>query len=1021
MIDPFLAELEGGWFRWLKYFFPQYCHKPFSAHQIEFWDWVWSIEPDSGGECRVLIWPRGHSKCYEEHTEVLKADGTRVAIKDISIGESILSFNQQTNKIEIDRVANKWDSGTKECVSILTRSGKRVDVSLDHRMLTFEGWKEARYITKFDRIASPRFTPTLTTETRTNEEIRLLAYMIAEGSCSSGNSGFTNADRLIVDDFHHCAKAMGIGVSKGPRYSYRMVGGRPWLKEMGLHGHTAYTKRVPDWVFRLSPEQKWQFIGALIDTDGYIDIAQDVIGIALANPLLIEDIGYILLQLGVVTIVCYKHNDKAGAWELRVDKDCLQKCKDNLPLILKHERLAAVQPEKRYSLIDTYPREVARNLPKGVNRLLRDKKGIRAGTAYEITRKKMRRLISFYPNQAWVDLEASEVFWDQVLEVEPIGQCDTFDVEVEKNHSLIAGGLIGHNSTSVEMAIVALACRRKRKFAVYLSGTQEQANYHLRNIQNMFESPTIKQFYPEHSEPKLNNQGYSLGWSVDRLTTSGGFVVQGIGLEKEVRGIKVNEERPDLVAGDDIDRLHESAGSVQKKIEIVTESIIPIGTANKTITMFVQNLIHDYSFFSRLADPTTDFLAYRKVSGPYVAVEGLEYEPRKGKPGYQITAGRATWEGLDLAACQAKLDESGLRGFLREFQNDVSGTTQNALLSSFKPTHHLITRSAFRKYFGIAEEGQPPVFTVPMEWERGRGLDWGTTPKHPTVCSYIARPSEAYGLTDCLFWYREFCLPTYPPASDEPELVWPGKVAKMLNLLQKASGEIDVHFYISVMSHEQPGVKNTFVHEMPEGEKLSFVQWKPNANAGLAQMQEYLAIDESEPHPFNVYPEGHEKAGQPLQGRPRMYFICEDEQAKLYMSGKQLKVSMAKNSEGFARARFEIPRYRKKIDVGGVEGKEAEKIDDDWVDSAKGILEYFGPRVGALPVSEVRYRALPKTLTNEAIAKIANPEQQAMAWMSQQLALAKMEKAEGITPEYAGINWQAARRDSMENLLKGAY
>lgn len=76
--DPRL-ELESDWALWLATLFPHVVTKPFGPHQAEFWDWLWSVQPDLRPDPRVDLWARGHSKTTsgELATVSLAARGLR--------------------------------------------------------------------------------------------------------------------------------------------------------------------------------------------------------------------------------------------------------------------------------------------------------------------------------------------------------------------------------------------------------------------------------------------------------------------------------------------------------------------------------------------------------------------------------------------------------------------------------------------------------------------------------------------------------------------------------------------------------------------------------------------------------------------------------------------------------------------------------------------------------------------------------------------------------------------------------
>ncbi len=129
--------------------------------------------------------------------------------------------------------------------------------------------------------------------------------------------------------------------------------------------------------------------------------------------------------------------------------------------------------------------------------------------------------------------------------------------------------------------------------------------------------------------------------------------------------------RPDAMILDDLDRQTDGLDLVEKKISILTRSILPAGTDDLAV-LAVQNLIHSDGIFARLAglsDQPADFLADRVVSGPHPALIGAVYEQRDGRA--YVVAGTPTWEGQNRAACQRMIDTYGLSAFKVECQHDV--------------------------------------------------------------------------------------------------------------------------------------------------------------------------------------------------------------------------------------------------------------------------------------------------------------------------------------------------------------
>lgn len=231
----------------------------------------------------------------------------------------------------------------------------------------------------------------------------------------------------------------------------------------------------------------------------------------------------------------------------------------------------------------------------------------------------------------------------------------------------------GAKSTSAELATVALGARERRRYVLYVSETQEQADDHVANIAALLESDSIARHYPTMGQRLVGKFGNPKGWRRNRVRAASGFTVDAIGLDTASRGVKLEDARPDLIVLDDIDGSHDTLVTTHKKIKTLTHALLPAGSSD-VATLAVQNLIIPNGVFARLASKRADFLADRIVSGPHPAVEGLVYTfdlDAEGQPQYRITAGTATWAGQSLAVCEKQMRDWGYRAFLEEAQHKV--------------------------------------------------------------------------------------------------------------------------------------------------------------------------------------------------------------------------------------------------------------------------------------------------------------------------------------------------------------
>lgn len=261
--------------------------------------------------------------------------------------------------------------------------------------------------------------------------------------------------------------------------------------------------------------------------------------------------------------------------------------------------------------------------------------------------------------QPFADHQAD--FWQHIVSIEP-------GIKPAAFFAIWPRG--GAKSTNAEGATVYLGAKDRRKFCLYVRSVQDKANESVQNIAAMLESSQVARYYPQLSERKVGKYRNSKGWNISTLRCANDFNVVALGFDAAVRGVKIEEYRPDLIVLDDIDNKDDTFETVEKKISTLTDDILPAGSHDAAI-IGIQNLVHYGSIFKRISDGKAEFLYNRIVSGPYPAIEGLEYEAKPGG-GYRITAGHPIWQGQDLETCEAQINEWGPDSFIKEAQQVVT-------------------------------------------------------------------------------------------------------------------------------------------------------------------------------------------------------------------------------------------------------------------------------------------------------------------------------------------------------------
>lgn len=263
-------------------------------------------------------------------------------------------------------------------------------------------------------------------------------------------------------------------------------------------------------------------------------------------------------------------------------------------------------------------------------------------------------------------------------------------------------------------------------------GKQSQADDHVANVANLLESRTIALAYPTLGKRLLNLYGSSRGWRRNRIRSEAGLTVDALGLDVAIRGVKLEEQRPDLIIFDDVDDRVDSMDTIQKKITSITTKILPAGSTDAA-TIFIQNLVHYEGIAARLAGVASeeaDFLTDREVIGPIPAVIGLKTEPIPGTMKHRITAGTPTWVGQDIETCEYQINKYSLRAFLSEAQHK-------------RP---LPDEPAFPE-FDVSVHVCKPL-PIPKSWPRWRAVDYGYAV--PYCCLWFTRSPSG-----TIYIYRE--------------------------------------------------------------------------------------------------------------------------------------------------------------------------------------------------------------------------------------------------------------------------
>jgi hypothetical protein len=576
---------------------------------------------------------------------------------------------------------------------------------------------------------------------------------------------------------------------------------------------------------------------------------------------------------------------------------------------------------------------------------------------------------------------------------------------VDENGSIVPPACLwivnrgGNKSTSAAGLAVGLGARKKRKYGLVITRTETQGDTHVRRVNSMLLSSAVGQVYPGMAEPQVKEVGtrkQTAAWNRTQLTTADGWTLQSFSLLASLRGVGLEEYRPDFIWITDIDDEHDSVGMVKTLLNALSSSVLAT-MASDCMVVFDQNLIHRGSALNQIYTRQTDVLSERVTVGPVPALYDVdEHSYKREHERWKIVSGRPSWPGgMSRDECESKLNLWGKDTWEREAQHNINLPYEDAVYGMFDPVYHVITWDEFAQFYSAHDKfGEWKVFTgdgkprLPAPGYKSMAQDWGNNPKHPCANRWLWWPGQRMPLTDSLFFYREMCWPRFPKV-DGDDRVGPSplQVAKAIHRAE-TPWEEKKNMLHRMASHERPEIVRAYERDLSEAnvEPLEFEQINTSeAREGILHMQNFLTIIKDEAHPFRIDPRTLETvpshlcrickrthAGFHLQGRPRGYFIVANGQGELYTDAMgQLAVKPAIDELGMARTRDEYPNYRKPDTSEGAEKKDAPKLRDDVIDCDRALVGRVGPQIEPLTAEQRAFLWVENRLPLSAIEQMS--------------------------------------------------
>ena len=430
-------------------------------------------------------------ECVTGDTKVFLADGQVIDIQSlIDTKANVLSVTNDTQKITEQSSELIWNVGKKPIFEVKLASGRSIKCTEEHKLLTYNEWKNVGSLKEDDRVALIRTLPEpMQPCTIEDEKIILLAHLIGDGSYLKGKPlRYTTASEANSEIVKLCAeKAFGLKVNRheskgnwhqlvfsGNGNRWHPAGLNLWLKEQGIFDQRSHIKHFPSFIFSLSNKQLALFYRHLWATDGTIYTPKEnvrtasKIAFSTNSQKLASDVANLLLRFSIVARIKLvnqgerykpmysveisgkedqlKFINQIGAFGEKIEKlEQLKKHLDNI----KSNTNADTLPSEFFQDVKNKMKE------KGISqRAMAAQRGTSYGGTSHFSFDPSRGVAASYAAILEdVDLKTkseSDIFWDKITSITYIGEEEVYDLSVPETNAWIANGIVSHNSGAIE-------------------------------------------------------------------------------------------------------------------------------------------------------------------------------------------------------------------------------------------------------------------------------------------------------------------------------------------------------------------------------------------------------------------------------------------------------------------------------------------------------------------------------------------------------------------------------------------
>lgn len=453
----------------------------------------------------------GPYSCLVKDTKILVESGNLVDIDKVQVGDTVLTLNEDLQQSS-QKILAVIPQGKRDVYKIVLRSGRSIISTDNHPYYTLQEWQELKDLKVGDFIAIPRSTAVFGDQYLNPAWIKILAYLIADGSLSDGNIHYSKVDFETREDFKHQLANFDSNIywkeafntDSGKLCCIRVNNCnslKQLLIDVGLLHTKSLTKFIPTCIFTAPKEQVALFIATLWVGDGHIPDINKTSNTELTytsvSEKLIQQLQHLLHKFGIISR--YRKADASNQsgkvfdyFELAISgKDNLLIFKNQImPYLLGPKKSKAeillkdIELKEYRSNIDITPADVWQVIKQKLKAHLQ-----RTGEVQKhffrkhdinldnpitknITRSLLMRWVNALQDPYLLGLAKANIFWDKIISIEYKGLEEVYDLSIENTHNFIANDIYVHNSGKSSIVAQMIGESQANNIVVCLADTE---------------------------------------------------------------------------------------------------------------------------------------------------------------------------------------------------------------------------------------------------------------------------------------------------------------------------------------------------------------------------------------------------------------------------------------------------------------------------------------------------------------------------------------------------------------------